>query len=250
MNTVEVLLSGFSVVSSFMGSFAGGGSTTLLLGFLLLTSGLPFLTLIALSKLGAFSMVLVSGNMHRKLEFVNWKMCAWLTFFSGVGIVLGTALTEQYFDKTLLKGVVAVTLILLGIYQVFFNERLNHTSRTSRYTRKEMAASAVLVTFFNVINALTGGMGLVFVAFYVSYLRMSFIQATAYSMLAGIPVIGGQTVYLLLKTKPPFWSMVVIVLGSMLGAYLGTRFQYFKGDRWVSKAATGMLFVLAVFMLF
>lgn len=32
MNTVEVLLSGFSVVSSFMGSFAGGGSTTLPLG--------------------------------------------------------------------------------------------------------------------------------------------------------------------------------------------------------------------------
>jgi uncharacterized membrane protein YfcA len=44
--------------------------------------------------------------------------------------------------------------------------------------------------------------------------------------------------------------MLLVVLGSILGAYFGTKFQYLKGDVWVKKASVVMMLVLGVTMLF
>lgn len=247
MSEAEMILSGlFSIFSSFMGAFAGGGSTTLLLSFLLLTSSSSFLTLLTLSKVAGFSMVMASGTIHRRHDIVDSKMAIWAVVTSSLGIALGTYFAEYHLDEKVLTNIVAYTLIFLAIYQTFFSKSHINSIRKEKFSVKEYLISGVFFFTFNILNAITGGMGLIFVAFYVGYLHTSYIQGAAYSMMAGIPIIGGQALYLVYRTQPSFLWIGLIVVGSLLGGYLGTHFQYKKGDVWVKHAATLMMVVLAV----
>lgn len=251
MNLTEIILSGFfSIFSSFSGAFAGGGSTPLLLSFLILTSSSSFLTLLALSKIGATTMVLVSGNIHRKRTYISKRMLSWAIFTSILGIAIGTYFVQFKFNEALFKSFVAGTLVFLVIYQLFFSRAFLHKERKMEFSPREYLISGLVFLCLNVINGITGGMGLVFVAFYTAYLKMSYIQAAAYSIMAGIPVLGAQALYLYTQSAPsPLWVLAV-VLGSIVGGYLGTRFQYLKGDLWVKRATLAMLLIMAVLLFF
>lgn len=249
MNLTEIILSGiFSIFSSFSGAFAGGGSTPLLLSFLILTSSSSFLSLLALSKIGAASMVLVSGNIHRKHIYISKRMLSWAIFTSSLGIALGTYIVQFKFNETLFKSFVAGTLVFLVIYQIFFSKAPLNNERKTEFSFREYFISGLVFLFLNVLNGITGGMGLVFVAFYTAYLRMSYIQAAAYSILAGIPVLGSQAIYLYLQSTPNLLWVAAVVIGSIFGGYLGTRFQYLKGDLWVKRATLTMLLIMAVLL--
>lgn len=249
MNLAEFFLSGsFSVFSGFSGAFSGGGSTPLLLSFLLLSSSLPFLSLLGLSKLGATAMVMVSGNIHWHRSFISKPMLAWAILTSLLGIGIGTFLVQFAFNEVLLKSFVAGTLIFLVFYQLFFSSSILNEERTSRFTFREYILSGIVFSCLNVLNAITGGMGLVFVVFYTRILKMSHIQATAYSILAGIPVLGSQALYLVEQTRPPLFLALGVIFGSIVGGFLGTKFQYLKGDLWVGRASLAMLFVMALLL--
>ncbi len=222
----------------------------MLLSFLLLSTSLPFLSLLTLSKVGATAMVVISGNIHRKRVFISKKFLAWAILTSFLGIVSGTYLVQFAFDEVLFKVFVAGTLIFLVSHQLFFSTASLHPERSSEFTAREYLISGLVFSFLNVLNAITGGMGLVFVVFYTTCLKMSYIQATAYSILAGIPVLGLQSLYLLEQTRPPLFLVLAVIFGSMLGGSLGTKFQYLKGDLWVKRASLAMLFLMAQLLFF
>ena len=151
MNLTEIILSGiFSIFSSFSGAFAGGGSTPLLLSFLILTSSSPFLTVLTLSKIGAAAMVLTSGNIHRKRIFISYRMLSWIIFTSISGIALGTYLVQFRFNEILFKSFVAGTLIFLVVYQMFFSNGTLHEERKKDFSLREYLASGSVLFSLNI----------------------------------------------------------------------------------------------------
>ena len=250
--TTEILLSGlFSIFSSFFGTFAGGGSAVLLLSFFLLTAQGSYLLFITLTKVSTLALALVSGNLHRKVTHLDWRLCVWMTLSGGMGVVLSMYLLQQHIDENLLKKVVAVTLLTLCVYQAFFAKKLLHSQRKNAFTLKEVLTTMLVFFLLNIVHGISGGMGFMFVVYSASFLRMSYTQAIAYSMISGIPILLIQTLYLVNLSRPSsaLW-MLLVALGSILGAYFGTKFQYLKGDEWVKKASVVMMLVLGVTMLF
>ena len=250
MNT-EVALSGlFSIFSSFFGSFAGGGSALLLLSFLLLTTQASALMLITITKVATLALASMAGNLHRKASHLDWKMCAWMAIGGSFGVTLAMFLAQYHLNEELFKKVVAATLFLLAVYQAFFAKKIMHPIRTQAFSRREIIQTMLVFFLLQIVHGITGGMGFFFIVYSAEYLKMSFIQATAYSMISGLPVLLLQCVYLISQTHPPLAWMVVVVLGSLLGSYCGTRFQYLKGDTWVKKASIVMMATLGVIMVF
>ncbi len=249
--TTEMILSGlFSIFSSFFGTFAGGGSAVLLLSFFLLTAQGSYLLFITLTKVSTLALALVSGNLHRKVTHLDWKLCFWMMLGGGTGVILSMYLLQYHLDQELLKKVVAVTLLSLCVYQAFFAQKILHPQRTNPFRLKEVLVTMLVFFLLNIIHGISGGMGFLFIAYSASFLRMSYTQAIAYSMISGIPILVIQTLYLVNLSRPSTLWMLLVVLGSILGAYFGTKFQYLKGDVWVKKASVVMMLVLGVTMLF
>ena len=73
---------------------------------------------------------------------------------------------------------------------------------------------------------------------------MSFIEAAAYSMASGLLVNATQAIYLVSTVEVNRGLLVMVVLGSLVGGYFGTKMQYLKGNHAVKWVVTSMMFVL------
>ncbi len=245
-----ILLAGLiALFSSFVGAFAGGGSLILLSCLILLFPD-SYLSHLTIVKISALFLVLTSSQIHLKKNKFNLPFLFVITFTAVVGMILGTYLVQFVLKEEFIYLFLGILLLLLPIYYVFTPRiGLNVRSHTD-FTPGETVLGGIALFFFALINALSGGMGFILNAYFVLVHRFSFIQATAYGMLSGIIVIGLQVAYLMTQVSLNLHLVASVVIGSIVGAYLGTHFQYQKGNLWVKGAASFVMLILGIEMLF
>ncbi len=235
-----------AIFSSFFGAFASGGSALILMGILILITDDPYISLLATAKVAATAMVLMSSLLHRRRMQVSVSLIAVMTLSGLVGMALATGILQTYSNETLFEAVNGVLLIILAFY-LFFSETKGqtHSGRVSFKSKELIEVGAVLLGF-SFLNGFSGGMGLILSSYLVLRLRMSFIEATAYTMISGILVNASQAIYLVSTVEVNFPLLFFVVIGSLMGAYWGTKMQYLHGNRTVKWAVTCMMLILGV----
>lgn len=233
-----------SIVSSFFGAFASGGSVLILLSSLFILTPYPYISLLATSKVAGAAMVLVSSSVHYKRTRINARMVCIMTVGGLIGMIVATYLLQVISNEQIFERITGLLLIVFGLFFLFSRTKgLSSSDRTS-FTRKELFEVFLIKILVGFINGFSGGMGMILNSYLILRLRMSFIEATAYTMISGLLVVSVQAAYLVSVSDLNFALLGMVVLGSLLGGYIGTHMQYLKGNRTVKWVITGMMFIL------
>jgi len=235
-----------AVLSSFFGAFASGGSSLLLMGSLVLVTSAPYLFLLTLAKVAGAAMIMVSSLLHRKRTRVNASLVVVMTLTGLLGMSLATWLLQSHNNDRFFEYLNGFLLISLGLYLIFSKTKGQSSSGRTFFNTWELLEAGFVLLLFSFLNGFSGGMGFVVNAYLLLRFRMSFIEATAYTMIAGVLVITAQALYLVSTVNVDFKLLSFVVLGSLLGGYLGTKMQYLHGNRTVKWAVICMMLILGL----
>ena len=233
-----------SIISSFFGAFASGGSVLILLSSLLIISPYPYLVLLATAKVAAVAMTGISSSIHYKRTKVHFPMIAIMTVTSMTGMIVATYLVQLYPDAIFFERMIGVTLVLFGFYLLFSKNKGLTVSGRNTFNKKECLEMGLLLLVLGFFNGFSGGMGFILNAYLILRLKMSFIEATAYAMMSGVLVVAAQAIYLINIVEINGLLLLMVVAGSLIGGYAGTQVQYLKGNRTVKWVVVSMMFIL------
>jgi uncharacterized membrane protein YfcA len=252
MNEVLMLSASALVVlvGTIVTSFAGGGTSLVIFPMLLLIAPGSYVSLFVITKIAAVMMGISSSRIHFKKTNFKIGLLSTLVISGLLGTALGTYFLQFQFDDLLFKKMLTGFVFLTAIYLFFSNEKGLEISKSRQVTPFLLLILAIGSFAINILNGIFGGTGLFNVLLIVLVFRLTFINAIAYAMI-NYAIIGSvQALYLVLTEPFDLKLAASVVLAAFLGGFIGTKFQYIKGDYWVKKTATFMMLVVGISMLF
>jgi len=231
----QLLLFVISLVANIFSAFAGGGAGLLQFPVLIFL-GLPFGVALATHKVA--SVALGVGATLRNLR--EGSLDARLTLFILVcgipGVILGASFILRVPDRSA-EIALGVLIIALGLYSVFKPE-LGQTQREIMWTRWRRFIGGAVLFFIGVLNgSLTSGTGLFVTLWLVGWFGLDYKRAVAHTLvLVGLYWNGSGALTLGLIGDIKWSWLPALLLGSLLGGYLGAHLAITQGNRWIKRA--------------
>jgi uncharacterized protein len=223
-----------SLLANLFSAFAGGGAGLLQLPALIFL-GLPFGVALATHKIasvalgvGATVRHLREGGLRR--EFVLFILASGLP-----GVLLGASLILQVPGRSAEIALGLLTLGL-GLYSIA-TPSLGLTEQPRNRSGRGLWIGAVGLFGIGVLNgSLTSGTGLFVTLWLVRWFGADYRQAVAYTLvLVGMFWNGAGAVTLSLLGEVRWDWLPALLLGSLLGGYLGAHLAILKGNRWIKR---------------
>lgn len=250
-DSLILLLNGLMVFAvTIFASFSGGGSSLMIFPLLLLFAPGDYVSLFVVNKIAVLMMSLSSSNIHYKKNTFNFKLMILLIVTGILGTALGTYFLQYQFDEVLFKRILTVVIFLSAIYLMFSKEKESDGKHMRSLTPFVLFVFGIMFFIINIFNGIFGGTGILGNLLLFLYLRMSFIKSISYSVVSYTFIGMAQALYLVsTETFNPTLALIVLVFAFM-GGIIGTKLQYIKGNVWVKRSATLMLFIIGIKMLF
>ena len=228
----QIFLGIVSFVSNFISALSGGGAGLIQLPALLLL-GLPFSKALATHKVASVALGLGASIPHLRKSNLQIKY-ALLILISGIpGVLFGSYIAlilPSKFSTTLL----GFLTLLLCFYSLNKKKLGGSNGNISLNKIRILIASfgLFLIGFFN--GYLSSGTGLFVTIWMITIFNFSFSTAVAYTLIfVGIFWNGVGALSLGLGGNI-IWSFIpILILGSLLGGYLGAYFSIIKGSKFV-----------------
>jgi hypothetical protein len=230
----QLLLFVISLVANVFSAFAGGGAGLIQFPALIFL-GLPFGIALATHKVA--SVALGVGATIRNLK--THKLARYLTLsmigFGVPGVVLGARVILFVPDRSA-EVALGILTAGLGLYSVF-KPSLGLTRRSVAATAAHhFIGGAVLFVIGALNGSLTSGTGLFVTLWLVRWYGLDYKLAVAYTLiLVGLFWNGAGAVTLGLLTQIQWAWLPVLLLGSLLGGYIGAHLAIVKGNRWIKR---------------
>ena len=245
----QVALGIISFFSNYISALAGGGAGLIQLPALLFL-GLPFSKALATHKVASVALGLGASVPHLNKNFLQIKY-SFLILISGIpGVLLGaycSSILPNNFSTTLL-GFLTLFLSFYSIRQ----KKLGSSNRKIRINKLRFLIGSLglfIIGFFN--GYLSSGTGLFVTIWMITIFDLSFSVAVAYTLIfVGIFWNGIGALSLGLKGNI-IWSYIpVLILGSLLGGYLGAYFSIIKGSKFIKVVFELVSFSVGISLLF
>lgn len=230
----QALLFVISLVANLFSAFAGGGAGLIQFPVLIFL-GLPFSIALATHKLA--SVALGVGATLRNVKTHKLKMPLVVAVLAGglPGVVVGANFILFVPDRQA-ELALGVLTIGIGLYSIA-NPSLGLSIREQKYHLGTYIIGALVLFLFGALNgSLTSGTGLLVTLWLVRWFGLDYKTAVAYTLiLVGLfwNGIGALTLGLLSEIR---WSWLpALLLGSLLGGYIGAHLAIVKGNRWIKR---------------
>lgn len=234
-------LAGFA--AGLIDSIVGGGGLVLTPAMLNLHPGLNILQAIGTQRTSSIMGTSVAAwNYLRKIHIerrILLPACAAAMAASAIGVQFAKRL-----DSDLLKWTVLAICVILAVYTVFRKD-LGLKEERRFHPKHESLAALSIGTATGFYNGLIGpGTGTIMVFAFVSFLGLDFLKSSAVSKAANISAdISSWTVLML--SGFVLWVLAVpLIIGNMLGSYIGSHMAIRKGQTFVR--AVFLVIVLAL----
>ncbi len=230
----QVLLFFIALVANVFSAFVGGGAGLLQFPALIFL-GLPFGIALATHKVASVALGVGATLRHLKEKSLERRFSMFVLATGLPGVVLGAAFILRVPDRWAQISLGLLT-IGLGVYS-WFNKQLGleHAPR-NRHRRGYVLGGAALFLIGVLNGSLTSGTGLFCTIWLVRWFGLDYRRAVAYTLvLVGLfwNGAGAVTLGLLGDIK---WSWVpVLLVGSLVGGYLGAHWSIVKGNRWIKR---------------
>lgn len=241
-----LLLTGFT--ASFFSALAGGGAG--LVQFpALIALGLPFTVAIVTHKVAVVALGVGSNSKLARSYAFDWKLIGLMLAAGVPGLILGnlSALAIPAAPGKVLFGVVNIAMALYSILRPGFGVTATPRNREGR----GLWTGAALMAGVGVLCGLfPSGPGLFATLVFLRWFGFDYTGAVASTMLmVGLVwnTISGVTVALVSEVR---WAwMPALVIGGVLGGYLGSSLALLKGNRFIKRAFEAVTLLMGAWLL-
>jgi uncharacterized membrane protein YfcA len=231
----QLLLLVVSLVANIFSAFAGGGAGLVQFPALIFL-GLPFGVALATHKVASVALGIGATVRHMKEDSLERQLALRILAFGLPGVVLGAMLILRVPDQWAQLALGLLT-IGLGVYSML-NARLG-----LEQVRRELSLAGSLVGgaglfvigFLN--GSLSSGTGLFCTLWLVRWYGLDYRRAVAYTLvLVGVFWNGTGAVTLGMLSELKWSWLPVLLVGSLVGGYIGAHWSIIKGNRWIKRA--------------
>ena len=236
MNGIEqIILFLVSLVANLFSAFSGGGAGLIQLPVLIFL-GLPFGIALATHKVASVALGIGATIRHLKEGGLERRLVVYILAFGLPGVVLGANVILQVPERSAEIALGFLTASL-GIYS-WLNPDLGQMVREVRRDQRDLVIGGVVLFGIGALNgSLTSGTGLFVTLWLVRWFGLDYRRAIAYTLiLVGVfwNSAGALTLGILGEIR---WSWLpALLLGSLLGGYLGAHLAIKSGNRWIKRA--------------
>ena len=230
----QILLFIISIVANGLSAMAGGGAGLLQFPALLFL-GLSFSVALATHKVASVALGVGATFRHLREKSLSWKFAAHILVFGLPGVTLGALLILSVPDD-LAKSALGVLTIGLGLYS-WFQPELGLVSKPKTFTKVQWLIGGLVLFCIGVLNgSITSGTGLFVTLWLVRWYGLDYQRAVAYTLILVGMIWNGMGALTLATQSPVKWEWVApLVLGALLGGYLGAHFSLAKGNKLVKR---------------
>ncbi len=224
-----------SLVANIFSAFSGGGAGLLQFPVLIFL-GLPFGMALATHKVASVALGVGATVRHLREGSLDAGLALRILAFGLPGVVLGASVILEVPDQWAQVTLGAFT-IGLGLYSIS-NRQLGLVAQQKNMTATASLIGGAGLFVIGVLNgSLSSGTGLFCTLWLVRWYGLDYRRAVAYTLiLVGVfwNGTGAITLGLLGDIK---WSWLpVLLVGSLVGGYIGAHWSIIKGDRWIKRA--------------
>lgn len=224
-----------SLVANLFSAFSGGGAGLIQLPVLIFL-GLPFAIALATHKVASVALGIGATIRHLREGRLERRLVVTILAWGLPGVLLGANIILGVPER---MAEIALGFLTagLGLYS-WLNPGLGQTVRTVHRDRRGSLLGGLVLFAIGALNgSLTSGTGLFVTLWLVRWFGLDYRRAIAYTLiLVGVfwNSTGALTLGILGEIR---WSWLpALLLGSLLGGYLGAHLAIRSGNRWIKKA--------------
>jgi uncharacterized membrane protein YfcA len=237
-----------SFAANLISALAGGGAGLLQLPALIFL-GLPFGVALATHKVASVALGVGATLRHARQSTLDVRFTLFILGCGLPGVVLGSSLILTV-PETPARIALGLMTIAMGLYS-WRNPELgqDHAPR-HRDLRGFLIGGALLFTIGTLNGSLTSGTGLLVTLWLVRWFGLDYKRAVAYTLvLVGLFWNGAGALTLGWLGEIRWDWLPALLLGSLIGGYLGAHLSIIKGNRFIKRAfeavtiATGLALI-------
>lgn len=235
-----------SLIATALSAMSGGGAGAINIP-VMLALGVSFPAASAAQKAAAAFWVLPASYNYLRDKKIEWRF---LLIFSAVGLigVYGGVMSILAISQRNLEITVGVLILILVAYVFFKKEAgLRETPITSSVRHALAYGSALILGFYE--SFFGSGNGVLFSVVAFQTRGFDFIEALGYYF--AIAFAWDVFAVILFASNGYFsWSVVApMVLGAVIGGYLGSRYAKYKGNKFIKFMFVGVGTILGLKLL-
>jgi uncharacterized membrane protein YfcA len=223
-----------SLVANLFSAFSGGGAGLIQLPVLIFL-GLPFAIALATHKVASIALGIGATLRHLKEQALERRLAAYILAFGLPGVLLG-ANTILFVPERTAEIALGVLTMGLGFYS-WLNPALGRTIQPANRDQRGVVLGGLALFGIGALNgSLTSGTGLFVTLWLVRWFGLDYRRAIAYTLvLVGIFWNGAGALTLGILGEIRWSWLPALLLGSLLGGYLGAHLAIRSGNRWIKR---------------
>jgi len=231
----QLLIFIIALFANAFSALSGGGAGLIQLPILIFL-GLPFALALATHKMATIALGIGATARHLKDNKLE-RSFALLMLISGLpGVFIGASFILHVPD-TLSTLALGILTLGLGVYSIF-SPALGQEYRAIHRDKQGFIVGGLVLFFIGVLNgSLTSGTGLFVTLWLIRWFGHDYKLAVAYTLVfVGLfwNTTGAVTLGVLGEI---YWLWIpALLLGSLIGGYLGAHFSIVKGNRLIKRS--------------
>ena len=224
-----------SLVANLFSAFSGGGAGLVQLPALIFL-GLPFTIALATHKVASVALGIGATIRHLREPSLERRLVTWILVFGLPGVVVGANIIF-FVPERAAEVALGVLTAGLGVYS-WLNPTLGQTVQPAHRDRRGILIGGLALFVIGALNgSLTSGTGLFVTLWLVRWFGLDYQRAIAYTLIL-VGVFWNSAGALMLGILGEIrWSWLpALLLGSLIGGYLGAHLAIKSGNRWIKRA--------------
>ena len=237
-----------SFFSNTFSAISGGGAGLLQLPALIL-SGVPYYQALASHKLATVALG-IGGSLRNCKSLGNDISVAWQILIFGLpGVIIGSSIVEFISEKYLylFLGIIS---ILLAFYSLLKPD-LGLSSGNKKLNLVNKIRFFIFIFLIGILNgSISSGTGLLVTILLIKTFGMDFLRAISLTFLT-VGIFWNFTGAILLSKigSVPLNILILLIIGSFMGGYLGAHLSKLKGNVLIKKTFTIVCLLVGISLL-
>jgi len=230
----QSLLLLISLVANIFSAFAGGGAGLLQFPVLIFL-GLPFGVALATHKIASVALGVGATIRNLREGSLQPRLTLFIVSFGIPGVVIGASVILFVPDRSA-EIALGLLTVGLGLYSVFKPGLGQSVTQTTQSLGHYWLGGVVLFCIGILNGSLTSGTGLFVTLWLVRWFGLDYKTAVAHTLvLVGLFWNGSGAITLGLIGEIRWDWLPALLLGSLVGGYIGAHLAITRGNRWIKR---------------